>query len=172
MRGGGGYSFSPDLSRPLLHYNSIVFYISGNEHILLHYGPLEATLGNKVSPSPLWQISPCMIADCRGKMATLERRTCTIILRNWHHNPRFATVALVHFVLSNVTAPSSDFFSNARMLRCSCTCVLNQSALHLEHGTLLSNRQSAFWNEPCLPRSFSCPHHNRILLSGTTGLRL
>lgn len=97
------------LPRPLLHYNSLVFCISGKEHILLHYGPLEATVGNKVSPSPLWQISPCMTADCRGKMAALERRTCTIILRNWHHNPRFATVALVHFVLSNVTAPSSDF---------------------------------------------------------------
>lgn len=39
----------------------------------------------------------CRTAASQDKAAAQERRTCTIILRNWHHHPRFSIVAIGTF---------------------------------------------------------------------------
>lgn len=131
------------------------------------FGHLQRHLEAGFLP-PRWQIPPCLTAERWRKMAAIERRTCTTILRNWLQSEgncgwfrtccTFKETAPLRFLV---------YLTGALISGCFCTCPLNLSEWRFQPCTLLSNWKNVFFEWPHLPLS----PHNRILLSGTTGIR-
>lgn len=154
---------------PLYHDRDIIvqWVILSSAHLSLS-SFLTATFGSRLFASSLTDSS---LFDCRALAQNGSYRK-----KNLHHYSEELTLQsegncgwFSTCCTFKVTAPLRFlvYLTGALISGCFCTCPLNLSEWRFQPGTLLSNWKNVFFEWPHLPLS----PHNRILLSGTTGIR-